>query len=106
MVHVSTRVLPDPSVGGAVLGDDTAIDIRGLLVWTQQRRASAKITGAVQLFKGMADRSGFDVAGAVLGRFDVAGGWRIVEGMKGGCYCDLSNAECVVARHPPWTKAT
>lgn len=73
MVHVSTRVLPDPSVGGAVLGDDTAIHIRGLLVWTQQRRASAKITGAVQLFKGMADRSGFDVAGAVLGRFDVAG---------------------------------
>jgi hypothetical protein len=54
----------------------------------------------------MADRSGFDVAGAVLGRFDVAGGWRIVEGMKGGCYCDLSNAECVVARHPAWTKAT
>ena len=58
MVHVSTRVLPDPSVGGAVLGDDTAIHIRGLLVWTQQRRASAKITGAVQLFKGMADRGG------------------------------------------------
>ena len=54
-------------MGGAVLGDDTAIHIRGLLVWTQQRRASAKITGAVQLFKGMADRSGFDVAGAVLG---------------------------------------
>ena len=27
-----------------------------------------------------------------LGEYDAAEGWRIIEGMRGGCYCDLSLA--------------
>jgi hypothetical protein len=45
-------------------------------------------------------RTWYDAAGVQLGRYDVAEGWRIIEGMHGECYCDLSPADCVVARHP------
>jgi hypothetical protein len=26
--------------------------------------------------------------------------------MRGGCYCDKSPADCIVARHPCWTRGT
>jgi hypothetical protein len=41
-----------------------------------------------------------------LGEYDAAEGWRIIEGLRGGCYCDLSLADGVVARHPSWTRGT
>jgi hypothetical protein len=53
--------------------------------------------------EGDGQRPWYDAAGALLGRFDVVEGWRIVEGMQGGCYCDKSPADCVVARHC-WTR--
>jgi len=43
--------------------------------------------------------------GVQLGRYDVAEWW-IVEGMRGGCYCDKSPADCIVARHLCWTRGT
>jgi hypothetical protein len=48
----------------------------------------------------------YDAAGVPLGEYDAAEGWRIIEGMRGGCYCDLSLAVCIVARHPCWTRGT
>jgi hypothetical protein len=39
-------------------------------------------------------------AGVPLGQYDGAVGWRIIEGMRGGCYCDVSLADRIVARHP------
>jgi hypothetical protein len=31
----------------------------------------------------------YDAAGVPLGEYDAAEGWRIIEGMRGGCYFDL-----------------
>ena len=45
-------------------------------------------------------------AGVPLGEYDAAEGWRIIEGMRGGCYCDLSLVVCIVARYPCWTRGT
>jgi hypothetical protein len=56
--------------------------------------------------EGDSRRTWYDAASVQLGRYDVAEGWRIIEGMRGGCHCDLSQADCIVARHPCWTKGS
>ena len=43
--------------------------------------------------EGDGRRAWYDAAGVQLGRYDVAEGWRIIEGMYGGCYCDLPPAD-------------
>jgi hypothetical protein len=61
------------------------------------------IANSAQAPKGTAGAPGTMPRACSSGASTVAEGWRIIEGMAGGCYCDLSAPDCVVKRHPCWT---
>ena len=81
-----------PTKGSEVCGADSSVgSLLGLSSLPIEPWQTSLLVRSRRRWADQPARSAsYDAAGVPLGEYDAAEGWRIIEGMRGGCYCAAS----------------